>query len=88
MKSIKMVILAVIAILVIAILTITTEKKDEFRQEDIQAYSKTYLPQKIAKCLKKRGYSVDNPTQEQKEECEAFAKEALNELIILNSNNN
>ena len=85
MKNIKVVILMVIAILIIAILTITTEKKDEFRQEDIQAYSKTYLPQKIAKCLKKRGYSVDNPTPEHKKECEAFAKEALDELIILNS---
>ena len=75
----------IIVISVIAILTITTEKKDEFRQEDIKEYAKAYLPQKTAKCLKKRGYSVDNPTPEHKKECEAFAKEALSELLILNS---
>ena len=85
MKNKKMIILAIIAILVITILTIGTEKKDAFRENDITAFEKTFIPEQYAKCLKKNKYSTKNPTEKQKSECEAYAKRKWDEVATLNN---
>ncbi len=84
MKNKKMILAVVIVILVIAILTIATEKKDAFRENDVTAFEKIFIPEQYAKCLKKNKYSTEDPTAEQKVECEAYAKRKWDEVSTLN----
>jgi len=85
MKNIKIIILAVIAVLVISIFTIATEKKDEFRENDVTSFEKTFIHEQYVKCLNKNKYSRENPTVEQKAECETYAKTKWDEVKTLNN---
>ena len=80
-----MIILVIIAILIIAIFTIGTEKKDTFRENDVTTFEKIFIPEQYEKCLKKNKYSSENPTMEQKAECEAYAKKKWDEVSTLNN---
>jgi Na+-transporting methylmalonyl-CoA/oxaloacetate decarboxylase gamma subunit len=84
MKNKKKIILIVLAILVITILMIGTVEKDSFRENDVTAFEKTFIPEQYAKCLKKNKYSTENPTVEQKTECETYAKRKWDEIKTLN----
>jgi Na+-transporting methylmalonyl-CoA/oxaloacetate decarboxylase gamma subunit len=84
MKNKKMIILIVLAILVITILMIGTVEKDSFRESDVTAFEKTFIPEQYAKCLKKNKYSTEDPTAEQKAECEVYAKRKWDEVSTLN----
>lgn len=85
MKNKKLIISAVIAILIISILTIGTKKKDAFRENDVTAFEKIFIPEQYSKCLKKNKYSIKDPTVEQKVECEAYAKRKWDEVSTLNN---
>ena len=85
MNKIKISVLVIILLIIAAIFIYVSTKKDELREKDIQDYAKIFIPEYTLKCLKKKHYSIDNPTAEQKEECTAIAKERFNEVITLNS---
>jgi len=79
-----MTLLAVIVILVITILTLAAVKKDAFRENDVTAFEKTFIPEQYVKCLKKNKYPTENPTEKQKSACEAYAKNKWDEVTTLN----
>ncbi len=84
MKIMQLIILAIIAIMVITILIVTSEKKDQYREDQVANFEKQYLPKKLNECLKKHGYSVELPTAEHKKECEDYVKQIWYEQKILN----
>lgn len=81
-KYINLVILLLIALVV---LIIATSKTDDVRGQDVDEFSKVFLPLYMKQCYKKNKYSDTNPTPEQKAECEAFAKNKWEEVNVLNN---
>ena len=85
MEKKQIIIVAIITILVIIILTVTSVKKDEFRESDMKEFENMVIPEQITKCLKEKKYSVDDPTPKQRAECQAVAQELWDEASTLNS---
>ena len=75
MKKKQIIIVAIIVIMAITILTVTSEKKDQYREDQVTNFEKQYLPKKLNECLKKHGYSLKSPTLEHKNECEDYVKQ-------------
>ena len=85
MKNIKIVILVLIAIIVTSILVISTNKRDESRSIQVEDFEKFYLPKKTRECLIEHGYSVENPSAEEKKECDDYVKQIWDEQRVLNN---
>ena len=84
MKKRKIVLLFIIIAVTLSVLIITTEKKDESREVQIENFEKKYLPKKLHECLKEHGYSLKAPTAEHKKECEDYVKQIWHEQKVLN----
>ena len=84
MKKMQIIILAIITIMIITILIVTSEKKDQYREDQVTNFEKLYLPKKLNECLKTHGYSLESPTAEHKKECEDYVKQIWYEQKILN----
>lgn len=59
-------------------------KKDGYRDHQVKDFEKTYLPKKTKECLIKHGYSVENPSTEEKKECENYVRQLWYEQKVLN----
>ena len=60
-------------------------KKDGYRDHQVKDFEKTYLPKKTKECLIKHGYSVENPSTEEKKECDDYVKQIWEEQRVLNN---
>jgi hypothetical protein len=84
MKKKTIVGLSIIAVMAVGILMIVTEKKDEYRENEVVNFEKYYLPKKVKQCLKEHGYPLETPTLEEKKECEDYANQIWDEQKVLN----
>ena len=80
-KSINIIILV---LLVLVVLFIAISKTDERSNSHVKVFSKPFIERHIKVCLKKKHYSLDNPSASEMQECEEVAKKEWEEVLILN----
>ena len=84
MNKIKIFVLTLIVLVVLVVLIVNIDRTDEVREDQVDNFVKMFIPEQTKKCLIKNHYSLDNPTEEQKAECEAYAKTKWDEVKMLN----
>ena len=60
-------------------------KKDDYREEELEALKETFMSLKIEECLSKQKISIKNATAEQKEKCKLNLDAEWEEAKVLNS---
>jgi hypothetical protein len=85
MEKKKIFVLLLIIVIIIGILITSTTKNEEERAKEVEKFEKFYLPKKIKECLGKHGYSLENPSDEEKKECEDYVKQIWEEQRVLNN---
>ena len=85
MEKKKIFVLLLIAIIVIGILVTSTNKREESRSIQVENFEKFYLPKKTKECLSQHGYSVEDPSAEEKKECDDYVKQIWEEQRVLNN---
>ena len=81
----KMKIIVVFLLVLLLGIGFISMKKDDHRDHQVKDFEKIYLPKKIKECLGKHGYSIENPSAEEKKECEDYVRQIWYEQKILNS---
>ena len=85
MEKKKIIVLLLIVIVVTSILVISTTKRNKSRSVQVEDFEKFYLPKKTKECLIEHGYSVENPSAEEKKECDDYVKQIWEEQRVLNN---
>ena len=77
------IILALVLLLLLGI-GFFSMKREAYRDHQVKDFEKIYLPQKTKECLIKHAYSVENPSAEEKKECENYVRQIWYEQKVLN----
>ena len=85
MEKKKIIILGIVLFLIVFILTLASVREKEYRADDVEAFEKIYLPQKMNQCIKENGYTTETLTVEQKKKCEDYVKQIWDEQKVLNN---
>ncbi len=80
----KMKIIVILLLVLLLGIGFISMKKDGYRDQQVKDFEKIYLPKKTKECLSKHGYSVENPSAEEKKECEDYVRQIWYEQKVLN----
>ena len=78
------ILLGLVFVLLIGVQYLYVEE-DDYRKKEVKTLKKTYLLEKMKKCLKKQKSSIKNATNEQKAKCKLIVDAKWEEIKVMNS---